>query len=58
MSRSWMRESAGRRSGSGPHRPARAWRERNALALAEGWAEVEVEDQDEAAETAREEAAR
>lgn len=41
MSRSWLHESARRRSGGGPHRPARAWRERDALAEAEAWAEAE-----------------
>jgi hypothetical protein len=56
MSRSWMRESARHRSGGGPHRPSRAWRERERLALAEGWAEVEDQDDEPAAETAHEEA--
>ena len=42
--RSWLRESAGRRPGGGAHAPTRAWRERDAAALDEAYAEARALD--------------
>lgn len=40
--RSWLAQSAARRSGGGPHRDSRARREAEALALDEAYAEAET----------------